>query len=155
MRRRCGLLDRHPERPGRVNLQRRNFLGGLGALLVAPSVVRAASLMPVSNQALGVMLWGDGIHDDTAAIQRMINLAKPGAVVQIPAGNFRLTGPMWFRPDSGGFQGVHRETFFRPDFSREWKWPANCGVLNFPEVVATDMGLSHSASVSDLSIAFG
>lgn len=48
-------------------LARRGFLVGL---LAAPSIVSAASIMRVAPYSI---IWGDGIHDDTAAIQRLID----------------------------------------------------------------------------------
>lgn len=49
-----------------MDLSRRGFIGGLGAILAAPAIVKASSLMPV--RALVPTLYGDGIHDDTEAL---------------------------------------------------------------------------------------
>jgi hypothetical protein len=46
-----------------VTMQRRSFLAGL---LAAPAIVRASSLMPLYVPPL--VLYGDGIHDDTQAL---------------------------------------------------------------------------------------
>ena len=50
-----------------MNLSRRRFFG----LLAAPAIVRVTSLMAVVPLLLDVppRLWGDGVHDDTAALQ--------------------------------------------------------------------------------------
>jgi hypothetical protein len=44
-------------------MKRRSFLAGL---LAAPAIVRASSLMPLYVPSL--VLYGDGIHDDTLAL---------------------------------------------------------------------------------------
>ena len=49
-------------------MQRRSFLGALIAAAAAPAIVRADSLMPLYVPR-PPKLWGDGIHDDTAALQ--------------------------------------------------------------------------------------
>jgi Rieske Fe-S protein len=59
---------------------RRGFLGAMLAAAVAPAFVKADILMPVRKIivpsaeiiAPGPILWGDGIHDDTAAFQAAI-----------------------------------------------------------------------------------
>jgi hypothetical protein len=38
-------------------IERRSFLKGLSALFIAPAIVRASSLMPVHEMALGVPDW--------------------------------------------------------------------------------------------------
>jgi hypothetical protein len=66
-------------------IQRRGFLAGLGALLAAPAVIRTPGLlMPVKRQ---LILWGDGIHDDTAALQAMVDRR----ISIIPEGIYRIT----------------------------------------------------------------
>lgn len=47
-------------------LDRRALLTGISALLCAPAIVRASSLMPI--RSLVPILWLDGIHDDTEAL---------------------------------------------------------------------------------------
>lgn len=53
---------------------RRGFLGAMLAAATAPAFVKAGALMPIYvPQAPKVLtLWGDGIHDDTAALQAAI-----------------------------------------------------------------------------------
>lgn len=55
-------------------MNRRGFLGALLAAAAAPAIVRAGSLMPVYvPRPSGLLtLWGDGVHDDTAALQAML-----------------------------------------------------------------------------------
>lgn len=54
-----------------VNLSRRGFLRGTGALLAAPAIVRVASLMPVYPFAVDASLYGDfNIHTELVAITR-------------------------------------------------------------------------------------
>lgn len=51
---------------------RRGFLGALLAAAAAPAIVRADSLMKIVAPRPGLILWGDGIHDDWAAMQAFI-----------------------------------------------------------------------------------
>jgi hypothetical protein len=51
---------------------RRTFLRGL---IAAPAIVAASNLMPISVRTFIPSLVGDGIADDTAALQAMINSA--------------------------------------------------------------------------------
>lgn len=55
---------------------RRGFLGALLAAAAAPAIVRADSLMKIVAPRQGLILWGDGIHDDAAALQALID-GKP------------------------------------------------------------------------------
>lgn len=51
---------------------RRGFLGSLLALAAAPAIVRADSLMKITPIDR-LILWGDGVHDDAAALQALID----------------------------------------------------------------------------------
>lgn len=53
-------------------MNRRGFLGALGLALAAPAIVRADSLMRVVPVHT-LLLWGDGIHDDTVALQSLVD----------------------------------------------------------------------------------
>lgn len=91
-----------------MDLSRRSFLRGA---LAAPAVVAAASLMPVRaiERLLIPRLWGDGVHDDTAALQAVLDgrpywyggllMRAPAGVVLMPPGAlaFRLSQPVDFR----------------------------------------------------------
>lgn len=55
-----------------TNLSRRGFLGGILALGAAPAIIKAESLMKLYVPPK-LILWGDGIHDDTRALQAAIN----------------------------------------------------------------------------------
>lgn len=50
---------------------RRGFLGAILAAGAAPLIVKAGVLMPIRDTR--VLLWADGLHDDTAALQYWIN----------------------------------------------------------------------------------
>ena len=50
---------------------RRGFLGAMLAAAAAPAFVKAGVLMPVRDTRL--ILWGDGIHDDTQALQAALD----------------------------------------------------------------------------------
>lgn len=53
-----------------MNPSRRGFLG----FLAAPAIVQVANLMPISDRLFRApRLWGDGIHDDSAAIQWLLD----------------------------------------------------------------------------------
>lgn len=73
-------------------MDRRGFLRGLFA---APAIVAASSLMPINSRLLfdgPPMLWGDGIHDDTAALQWMIDNAARDSHINLGSKIYRLTG---------------------------------------------------------------
>ncbi len=65
---------------------RRTFLTGIAGVIAAPAIVRASSLMPV--RTIPPTLWGDGIHDDTAALQWLLNSGKP---VKLVGGTYRIS----------------------------------------------------------------
>lgn len=68
---------------------RRSFLRGL---IAAPAIVAASSLMPVSARLLAdwpPKLWGDGIHDDTAALQWLMDNFKGPVKLQ---GSYKVSG---------------------------------------------------------------
>jgi polygalacturonase len=87
---------------------RRRFLFGAAALLAAPAIAKASNLMPISVLK-PPKLWGDGIHDDTAAIQHFIDTEMKRAgergdgMVQFPAGTFRLTDGLRFNLQADTF----------------------------------------------------
>lgn len=76
-----------------MNLARRRFLFAGAALLAAPAIARADSLMPISSRILTPKLWGDGIHDDTYALQWLINkgLEAVGQPIVIPPGDYLIS----------------------------------------------------------------
>lgn len=84
---------------------RRGFLFGAAAVALAPAIVRASNLMPISVLK-PPRLWGDGIHDDTEALQHLIDkefdqaAANGGGLVAMPAGVFRITDTLKFAPPS-------------------------------------------------------
>lgn len=68
-------------------MQRRTFLGALAGLIAAPAVVKAAGIMPVSVERIP-RLWGDGIHDDTEALQWLIDdAARRARPIVMPMGS--------------------------------------------------------------------
>ena len=88
-------------------MNRRGFIGSILALCAAPAIVRADSLMRIIPPR-ALILWGDGIHDDTLAFQALVQGAvvrmvsgaiiesSPGRIV-LPKGTFRvsqLSGPV-------------------------------------------------------------
>lgn len=81
-----------------MNLSRRGFLSGLAAALAAPAVIRVAELMPV--KVWRPILVGDGIADDTEALQAFINAAyeKGDFSLYLPRGSYRTTATVHFPP---------------------------------------------------------
>ncbi len=82
-------------------MNRRSFLRGLAA----PAIVAAGSLMPVRSIERFFLptLYGDGVRDDTAAIQALIDgkpYIKNGLIVDsnvLSGGRFRLSNPIILR----------------------------------------------------------
>lgn len=75
-------------------MNRRALLRGLFA---APAIVAASSLMPVKAALLlPPKLWGDGVHDDTAAFQAMLDAAqKSGKPLFLRGGqSYRITSTL-------------------------------------------------------------
>lgn len=73
-------------------MQRRTFLGALAGLIAAPAVVKAAGIMPVSVERIP-RLWGDGIHDDTEALQWLIDdAARRARPIVMPNGIYTVNG---------------------------------------------------------------
>lgn len=71
-----------------IDLSRRSFLGGVLAVTAAMSIpiVRATPARPI--------LWADGVHDDTEALNAI--LSNTGLAVDVAYDNVRLT--------TGGFR---------------------------------------------------
>lgn len=71
--------------PGRLewtmNMNRHDFLGIMLAAAAAPAIVRAESIMRLVVPR-SLILWGDGIHDDTAALRAFFN----GGLIYRPSG---------------------------------------------------------------------
>lgn len=96
-------------------LQRRGFLTSILALAAAPAIVQASSLMRVRywervaavssgmfapgsivigrgippDTRIAHQLWGDGIHDDTEALQALVN-----GGTQIPSGRYLISNTL-------------------------------------------------------------
>lgn len=69
---------------------------------VPKAIATAPTLREIRESVM--RLWGDGIHDDTAALQALIDA---GGFVQLPPGRFRTTGPLVLGGDRqwGGVSG--------------------------------------------------
>lgn len=96
-----------------MNLHRRSLLTAALAALAAPAIVRADSLMRLPPRRLPV-LWGDGLHDDTAALQLLIDNAR-GQYVEFPPGTYAISSPLRFHhAHVNGNRALVRP---RPDFA--------------------------------------
>lgn len=81
---------------------RRKFLFGAAALALAPALVRAENIMRIKPPTL--ILYGDGVHDDTHAVNALISgekvwsgvlrryIAPEGNDIHVPFGTHRMTG---------------------------------------------------------------
>ncbi len=90
---------------------RRGFLGALLAASAAPAIVKAESLMKIWVPPR-LTLWGDGLHDDTAALQALLDgnpvramfngvaEVTPGGVVVLSRGVFKTSAPLVVRGDT-------------------------------------------------------
>jgi hypothetical protein len=100
---------------------RRGFLGAMLAAAVAPAIVRAGSLMPiyVPKAPKLLTLWGDGVHDDTAALQALIGgtsviyhgtqyIPCNGRIV-VPQATFLVNAPLVLTRDTD-FNAAHIES---------------------------------------------
>lgn len=98
-------------------LTRRGFLRGVLAAGAAPAIVKASRLMPIYVPRPQLLtLWGDGAHDDTAALQALINGqpvlfngqpygASTGGVL-VPGGVFQVSAPVVFSGQNTVWDGV-------------------------------------------------
>lgn len=80
-------------------MNRRRFLRALAGAtiaLAAPIKIAPAKAVQAPYRCQPFRgLVGDGIADDTAALQAMLNAtARAGGVLRVPTGVFRLTGPI-------------------------------------------------------------
>jgi len=80
------------------DVSRRGFLRGLAALAATSSIIPPG--LALKEPFAPMKIWGDGMHDDTAALQALIDAqaATGRSVYQFPAGVFRLTAPLRVPP---------------------------------------------------------
>jgi hypothetical protein len=114
-------------------MQRRSFLGSILAACAAPAFVRAGVLMPIKepiwvppsitdglvsawtrehgrilppSAVPELVLWGDGTHDDVAAITAFFNgdpVRHKGSVYRggpLPPGRFKISAPITLGPNA-------------------------------------------------------
>lgn len=96
---------------------RRGFLGAMLAAAAAPALVRAGSIMPVYVPKPGLItLWGDGIHDDTTAMQALLSggevnyggasVKSLAGTLRLPSGTFLVSAPLVFGGSGMVFDGA-------------------------------------------------
>ena len=79
---------------------RRKFLLGAGAVVASAAIVKAANLMPLGMLTVP-KLWGDGVHDDTAALQWRADRAKPYEDVVPAHGTYRVSETITYKGKTG------------------------------------------------------
>ncbi|MDA8254394.1 MAG: hypothetical protein M0Z99_01935 [Betaproteobacteria bacterium] len=90
-----------------MSLTRRSFIKSMLVAAAAPAIVRAESIMRITaprgliETSNGVLLWGDGVHDDTAGLQAILDgKSVLGAYDGLPVlgnlryGVFKVTSPL-------------------------------------------------------------
>lgn len=104
-----------------MNPSRRSFLGGILAVGAASTVVTPAALLARSVP----MLWGDGIHDDTAALNALLSggefevsreglaLRKAGMIL-LQKGNFLVSDTIGIETE--GVTIIHSAFLASPTF---------------------------------------
>ena len=101
---------------------RRGFLGAMLAASMAPAIVRASSLMPIFVPKIIVpkfVLWGDGIRDDTLALQALIDgkevIRHDGSTftrtltnaIFLSNGTYAISAPIIFKGDGHTMKNCH------------------------------------------------
>jgi len=89
-------------------MNRRGFLQLCLAAAAAPAIVRMESLMKLYVPQLPpIMLWGDGVTDDTVALQTWLDgglVIKPDGTVFsgniLANGSYRIRSPLVIKRDS-------------------------------------------------------
>lgn len=100
-----------------MELTRRGFITGLGALIAAPAIIKVAGIMPIKVEKPW-RLWGDDFHDDTAALDALLRgervvdwSGKPVAPRVVPPGVYKVSGPLILQPGAiisrSSFRGHH------------------------------------------------
>lgn len=101
-----------------MTISRRGFLKAMLAAASAPAFVKADSLMrlAVPRGAMvtpaGLVIWGDGVHDDTAALQAALDgrlVVRPDGTPFggfLGGGTYRVLSPLVIGP---AFSGRTRE----------------------------------------------
>ena len=91
-------------------MNRRGFLGAILATAAAPAIIKASALMPIYVPRPEILtLWGDGIHDDAAALQAFVSggvvnymgkhIAGDGRVCMFPSGTFAIGSSIKAEPN--------------------------------------------------------
>ncbi len=98
-------------------MNRRQLLQGILGAALAPVFVKASNLMPVRSMPSGLIVWGDGVIDDTTALQAYINgervlfaralkhVQALGSTFAFPLGKYRLTDSLVFSEKTRTVQG--------------------------------------------------
>ena len=80
-------------------MNKRDFMKGILALGIAPAIVKAENLMRIATPK--IILYGDGIHDDTQALQTWIDggrvLRPDGSTIgrHITGGDYRISNTIF------------------------------------------------------------
>lgn len=119
---------------------RRRFLFGAAALLAAPAIARASSLMPVSDWSRLPLYWGDGVHDDTPYIQAALDKLAPGHNMTFVARPHYTLTPLDFS------RCTYNVIDLRDCFEETVLWKENIGRANYINLTWTPTGIFASPS---------
>lgn len=97
---------------------RRGFLFGAAAVALAPAIVRASNLMPISVLK-PPRLWGDGIHDDTEALEWFIEKEALTGHVRIPKAVYLIKRTVDVRAKDADVD-IERSTFLLDNVPQHW-----------------------------------
>lgn|SRR3990167_8894628 len=76
-----------------MNMTRRGFLGAMLAACAAPAIIRADNIMRVFvPPERGIILWGDGLRDDTGALEAFFEGRKVVSPVGVPFNGVLMNG---------------------------------------------------------------
>lgn len=112
-----------------ITPSRRRFLFGASALLMAPAIAGAESLMPISTLGHAPRYWGDGTHDDKPNLDWQ--LAQRDSIIRIESRPYYLHSGIVILPK--------RDTIY--DFNKAPLHFKNC-----PDAYALDLRASPARS---------
>ena len=111
------------------NQTRRGFLGAMLAAAAAPAIVKATSLMTIWVPKPSILtLWGDGVHDDTKALQSLIDgkdvirmdgatfMRRPDGAIFLASGTYALSSAIELRGEGHAITGCNFKPIGKPEY---------------------------------------